>query len=238
MERSKYMRIPAAMLSKFVIDLYNLQPFLHNGYVYVCINRSMFGLLQAGHIASKQLIRFLKPHGYVSRTVTPGLWKHSTQNLHSTPVVNDFGVKDVDRADVEHLISAIKKHCKCSQDWEDTRYCGLHLAWNYDTCTCNISMPGYIERAYNDSAIRNRSAPSILPMPGKSRNTEPKSNLLPKPMTLLLLMPWIVAAFKKYLAPSYTMPVPLTLLCWPPLAPSPFNKPRALHPPCVPSRTC
>jgi hypothetical protein len=36
---------------------------------------------------------------------------------------------------------------RVSEDWAGTRYCGLTIAWDYIKRTCDISMPGYIERA-------------------------------------------------------------------------------------------
>jgi hypothetical protein len=61
-------------------------------------------------------------------------------------VVDDFGVKYTNEADAKHLLSVLKQHYKCSVDWEGTRYCGLTLAWDYKARTCDISLPGYIER--------------------------------------------------------------------------------------------
>jgi hypothetical protein len=51
------------------------------------------------------------------------------------------------RADAEHLMQTLNKRYKVSEDWEGTRYCGLTVAWDYNTRTCDISMPSYIELA-------------------------------------------------------------------------------------------
>eukprot|EP00978_Attheya_sp_CCMP212_P014794 scaffold37878_cov107-Attheya_sp.AAC.4 len=32
-------------------------------------------------------------------------------------------------------------------DWDGTNYCGLTLEWDYKARTCDISLPGYVERA-------------------------------------------------------------------------------------------
>jgi hypothetical protein len=53
----------------------------------------------------------------------------------------------VDKADAKHLMTTLKQWYKVSEDWEGTRYCGLTLEWDYINRTCDVSMPGYIERA-------------------------------------------------------------------------------------------
>ena len=52
----------------------------------------------------------LAPHGYFEVTHTPILWKHITRPISLPLVVDDFGVKYIDKADAEHLIAALKKH--------------------------------------------------------------------------------------------------------------------------------
>jgi hypothetical protein len=117
--------------------------------VYVEICRGiMYGLPQAEKIANDQLIQFMKPHGYAPVPLTHSLWKHNKRDIVFTLVVDDFGVKYTKREDAEHLITTtLEKHYNVSTDWTSTRYCGLTLAWDYVNRTCDVSMPGYIERA-------------------------------------------------------------------------------------------
>jgi len=145
--RYEYMRIPVAMLPDEILDHYNLRPLIHNGHVYVEIQKGMYGLPQAGRIANERLQRFLEPHGYRPVPITPGLWKHDTRDLAFTLVVDDFGVKYTNENDAKHLMSILHQQYKVSEDWTGTRYVGLTLKWDYDARTCDISMPGYIERA-------------------------------------------------------------------------------------------
>ena len=58
-------------------------------------NKGMYGLPQAGLIANQQLKKRLNEHGYHQRKLVPGLWKHDTQPIQFTLVVDDFGVKYV-----------------------------------------------------------------------------------------------------------------------------------------------
>jgi hypothetical protein len=147
MDRYEYMRVPLNMIPNVILDLYDLTPLIHNGYVYCEIQRGMYGLPQAGKVANDQLIKFMKPHGYEPVSLTHGLWRHKTRPIVFTLVVDDFGVKYVDEGDVQHLLNALEEYYKVSTDWSGTQYCGLTLEWDYEKRTCDVSMPGYIERA-------------------------------------------------------------------------------------------
>ena len=113
-----YMKVHRSRIPQQIIDLYKLEPlFDDKGYIYVEIRRGMYGLPQAGRLASDQLIELLAPAGYEPCPITPGLWKHKTRNLHFSLVVDDFGVKYVDKADVEHLLQTLEDNgFKCSVD--------------------------------------------------------------------------------------------------------------------------
>jgi hypothetical protein len=118
-----------------------------NGKVYVEVSKGIYGLPQAGKLANEQLIRHLEPFGYAPCPHTAGLWRHTTRDISFLLVVDDFAIKYTDRADAEHLINALKEGYKMSLEWTAERYCGLILKWDYKKRTCDISMPGYIERA-------------------------------------------------------------------------------------------
>ena len=46
------------------IEYYNLQPLIHNNWLYVRVDRSMYVLPQSGQIAHDDLKAHLKPFGY------------------------------------------------------------------------------------------------------------------------------------------------------------------------------
>jgi hypothetical protein len=75
---------------------------------------------------------------------TPGLWKHATRPISFTLVVNDFGVKYMHQEDINHFIMCIKEKYELTKDWDGNLYCGIRLKWDYNACTLDISMPGYI----------------------------------------------------------------------------------------------
>ena len=142
----EYMRIPIGAIPPAIFEKYNLAEKVQNGAIYVEIRKGMYGLPHAGKIANDRLTAFLEPHGYAPVPITPGLWRHKTRDIAFALVVDDFGVAYTNRSDAEHLRDTLKLQYAISEDWEGTRYCGLDIKWDYKKYTCDISLPGYIER--------------------------------------------------------------------------------------------
>jgi hypothetical protein len=74
----EYMRLSINIIPNEIINQYNLRLLIHNGYVYIKIQKGMYGLPQAGILANKLLTKGLALHGYAPTTHTPGLWQHKT----------------------------------------------------------------------------------------------------------------------------------------------------------------
>ena len=55
MERPEYMRLKLADIPAAIIDLYHLRELAQDGYVFVRIQKGMYGLSQAGIIAQQLL---------------------------------------------------------------------------------------------------------------------------------------------------------------------------------------
>jgi hypothetical protein len=62
-------------------------------------------------------------------------------------VVNNFGVKYINKADAKHLLAVLKKDYEFNTDGDGTRYLGLTIDWDYNACKVHLSMLGYIEKA-------------------------------------------------------------------------------------------
>jgi hypothetical protein len=107
----------------------------------------MYGLPQAGIIAQELLEEQLLKAGYRQSKVTPGYWKHDWQPISFTLVVDNFGVKYINKTDVNHLIQILKQDYKIEEDWEGTWYLGITLDWDYKKREVHLSMPGYVEQA-------------------------------------------------------------------------------------------
>lgn len=80
-----------------------------------------------------------------------------------TLVVDDFGIQYTNQDDLDHLIEALKAKYIISIDQTGAKYCGMTLEWDYERRTCDISMPGYIERTLSrfqhPTPIRAEHAP-------------------------------------------------------------------------------
>jgi hypothetical protein len=143
--RFEYMVISLSSLPHETIDKYDLLNLAQDRKVYIKIQKGMYGLPQAGIIASRLLQRNIAKDGYRPTQHTHGLWTHDTRPVSFSLVVDDFGVKYVGREKAEHLMACIKKDYSISSDWNGTAYCGLTLEWDYKNRTVDLSMPGYIK---------------------------------------------------------------------------------------------
>jgi hypothetical protein len=62
-------------------------------------------------------------------------------------VVDDFGVKYVDKKHAWHLVEALKKCTyELKDDWEGKLYYGITLDWNYEERYLDISMSHYADK--------------------------------------------------------------------------------------------
>jgi hypothetical protein len=75
----EYMRMPLERFPPDVIDKYNLDAILVDGWVYIEIKKGMYGLKHSGLLANQQLQIHVSPHGYFPARHIPGLWLHKTR---------------------------------------------------------------------------------------------------------------------------------------------------------------
>ena len=138
------MCLPLKIIPLEIIKEYNLFHFVHNDFIYIRIEKGMYGLPQAGEIAHDVLIQHLAPFGYHPNSHTPGLWIHDTKSLSFVLTVDDFGIKYRNISDANHLLASLGKKYKYSTDWKGSLYCGITLKWDHIKATVQLSMPGYI----------------------------------------------------------------------------------------------
>ncbi len=129
------MRMPLSLFPIWTQEQYNMKALALDGYIHLEMRRAVWGPTQAGILAKKRLRRKLAPFGYYEHTNTPGLWYHESHPILFTLVVDNFGVKYVNKDDVDHLIKSIR-----------STYTSISLAWDYAARTVDISMPGYIKK--------------------------------------------------------------------------------------------
>ena len=134
MDRYKYFRMKLELFPQDIINEYGLRDKVDaEGYVFCEVRRGMYGL-QAGIIAQELLTKRLHKAGYRQSTITPGYWRHDWRPISFTLVVDDFGVKYINKADVEHLTSILQQDYEINIGWEGTWYLGLTIDWDYINC--------------------------------------------------------------------------------------------------------
>ena len=104
----------------------------------------MYGIPQAGQIVHDALVKHIDPYGYHNSNKTCGLWKHNSQPINFTLVVDNFRVKSSGKEYALHLKAALEYKYKETTDWEVKLYIGIALKWDYEKVTVQLTMPGYV----------------------------------------------------------------------------------------------
>ena len=78
MDRYEYINLPLDIIPEEIIQQYNLRNLAHKGFVYMKIQKGMYGLPQTGKIANDKIKLHLAKFGYEPSPITPGLWSHQT----------------------------------------------------------------------------------------------------------------------------------------------------------------
>ena len=74
----------------------------------------MYGIPEAGKIATYKLKLHLAKFGYKPVPITPGLWSYQTRPLQFSLVVDEFGVKYERQEDITHILDTLKTIYKIS----------------------------------------------------------------------------------------------------------------------------
>jgi hypothetical protein len=92
-------------------------------------------------------VTHLATHGYAPCTHTPGLWTHTTRDIHFCLVVDNFGIKYTERTDADYLLAALQELHEVTTNWSGTLFLDTTIAWDYHRGTVDISLPGYVAKA-------------------------------------------------------------------------------------------
>ena len=126
MPNEEYMKMHIDEIPDNIVHKYNMNELIDkNRYAHFKINKGMYGLKQAAILAYDQLRSHLEPHGYFPVPNTVGMWKHKTRPIQFCLCVDDFGIKFVNKTDVEHLLTTLKMKYKLTINWTGKNYCAL-----------------------------------------------------------------------------------------------------------------
>ena len=124
--------LPLSIFPEHIIQQYHLRKKSKSRCVYVENWSSIYRHPQAVVLANKALKENLAPRGYFEVAHTTWLWKHITHPIVFSLVVDNFGVKYVDRSNADHLVTALNHQYELSEYWNGGVYWGITLEWNYD----------------------------------------------------------------------------------------------------------
>jgi hypothetical protein len=148
MDCYEYFRMKLELFSQDIINKYALHDKVDmDGNVFCKVQCEMYGLPQVSIIVQDLLTKRLHKAYYRQSTITPGYWWHNRHPICFTPVVDNFGMKYINKNNVDHLTSILKQDYDIDTNWEGTQYIGLTLNWDYKKCKVHLSMPGYIKNS-------------------------------------------------------------------------------------------
>ena len=162
MPNPEYMKVAYKYFPQDIIDKYELNKKVHQGYIYIKILKGMYGLKQAAVLAYENLIKNLEPFGYEPIPHTDSYWRHKLYPTKFCLCVDDFRVKYFKKIDSNHLISSLQTNYKISTDFSGQNYCGLTFDWEYKREFVDILIPDYIPKAL-DKFQHKPSKPQYSP---------------------------------------------------------------------------
>jgi hypothetical protein len=109
-DRFEYFQMKLELFPQDIIKEYKLRHKVDaDGNIFCKVQQGMYGLPQAGIIAQDLLTKQLHKAGYQQSKVTPGYWHHEWCPISFTLVVDDFGMKYINKTDVDHLTSVLSQ---------------------------------------------------------------------------------------------------------------------------------
>jgi hypothetical protein len=143
MPNPKYMGLHLDIIPDKIIIHYNLCNIVTpDGWVYIKIQKGMYGLPQAGILTNQLIEQCLATKGYYKCQHTSGLWCHVWQNITFCLEVDDFGIKVTNMHNMDHLVNGLKEHNTIAVSLTGSLFCSIKLTWNYAQGHVDCHMPG------------------------------------------------------------------------------------------------
>ena len=128
MPEAEYMKMSIHEIPQDIISKYNMNDIKdNNDYVHFKIKKGMYGLKQAAILAYDQLRQHLAPHGYFPIPNTVGMWKHKSRPIQFCLCIDDFGIKFINKADVNHLLDTLRSKYNITVDLTEKNYGWAYL---------------------------------------------------------------------------------------------------------------
>ena len=122
---TEYICIPINIIPDDIHQQYELHKHEVDGYVYATVDKGMYGLPQAGRVASNVLIPRLEEAGSRPTGRTPGLFKHDKNSVFFSLIINNFFVSHENQQHFQHLQDTLRKHYQITVDNNASKFCGM-----------------------------------------------------------------------------------------------------------------
>ena len=105
----EFMHIPLKIVPQENFGAYNLDTLVDNqGWIYMSIDKGIYGLKKAGIISNQELVKHMAPFGYHNVQYTPGLWVYNSRKKRFSLVVDNFCVQYCSTEDADHFLNALR----------------------------------------------------------------------------------------------------------------------------------
>jgi hypothetical protein len=129
-------------------------------YVFFRIEKTMYGLKEAGKLSNLRLVGLLASFGFFE-TTTPGFFRHVSRPIYFVLVVDDFGVKYHSKVDFDYLVSCLTTLYQVKSHPTGTKFLGFTIKHDRISGTLVVSYPGYVASLF--ARLRPHGVPYASP---------------------------------------------------------------------------
>ena len=108
MEKPEHMKVRYKYFPEDIRKKYKLQNIVNSEYIYIKIQKEVYGLKQSAVLPYKQVSILLQAADYRPILGSLGMWKYLTRKTLFYLCVDDFRIKLYSSEDVHHLVDALK----------------------------------------------------------------------------------------------------------------------------------
>lgn len=127
--------------------------------------KGMYGLPQSGSLMHDLLKEQLNKEGYFQSEIVPSLWKHKTKKIQFALVVEDFGIKYIQDADLGHLVKTLEQYYDVTLNKTGQEYVIINLDWDYKGGKVHLSWKPYLDKALKQFGIEPPTKTVDFPCP-------------------------------------------------------------------------
>ena len=164
--RPEYCRVKLKDIPLETIALHSLEQYIDRDEILFQVDGSMYGHPVAGRVCYQDLVKHLAAHEYIQDNIVPCLFRHASNGIQFTLIVDDLGIKHIDgNGALEHLKETLELKWPAKLDRSGSKYVGLRLDWHYTATVPHLyidmptTVPDAIERFCPNAPPRKQKSP-------------------------------------------------------------------------------